>query len=63
MVNFSKSQIVVTIDGERDDYTQLIKSMLFLMGNQNPDYPPDVDTLFTFCKFLTAMMPEPEQLV
>lgn len=63
MVAFEQNKIVVTINGDKEDYAGLLKAMLFMMGNQNPETSPDSDTLFSMCNLLNAMMPKAEQLL
>jgi hypothetical protein len=63
MVAFEQNKIVVTINGDKEDYAGLIKAVLFMMGNQNPEMPPDSDTLFSMCNLLNAMMPGSDQLI
>lgn len=65
MVAFEQKEkkIVITLNGDRDDYIGIYKCLLFMMGNQNPETLPDTSTLFTFCNLLEEMLPASDQIV
>ena len=65
MVEFEQKEkkIIITLNGDRDDYIGIYKCLLSLMGNQNPETLPDTATLFTFCDLLEQMLPASEQIV
>lgn len=64
MVAFEQKErkIIITLNGDRDDYVHLYKSLLHLMGNQNPETPPNTDEVYTLTNLLSEMLPESVQL-
>jgi len=64
MVDFEEKErkIIITMNGDKEDYVNVFKSLVFLLGNQNPDNKLDGLMLTTFCSLLEDMVPAPEQL-
>ena len=65
MVAFEKEErkIIITLNGDRDDYVHLYKSLLNLLGNQNPETPPNPDEVYSLTSLLSEMLPDSKQLV
>jgi len=66
MVTFEKrhgeSSIKITIKGDREDYTQIIKSLLNLLGNVDKDRFVTAEELYYISSFIVDMLVAPEQI-
>ncbi|QTE37214.1 hypothetical protein J3L18_29605 [Mucilaginibacter gossypii] len=64
MVAFETKErkIIITLSGDTDDYVHLYKSLLHLLGNQNPETPPGANEMYTITNLLSEMLPDSRQL-
>jgi len=64
MIAFKReeSKIVITINGDEDYYVDTMKTLLFIIGNQNPANPLKPDEIAGMMRLLAEMLPSVENL-
>lgn len=67
MVTFNKDKIAssftVTIEGDKTEYIETIKSILFLLGQYQSDILLTQDKLYFLTNLVSCMLPEDEQII
>ena len=58
----AEKKIVITLQGDKEDYLNTYKALLRMMGNQNPDNKPDGLVMYDLCNLLEDMLPRADQL-
>lgn len=51
-------KIIITLNGDREDYLTTFKTLLFMLGNQNPNCPLKPEETAAITNLLGDMLPE-----
>ncbi|MEZ2337672.1 hypothetical protein AB6735_18645 [Mucilaginibacter sp. RCC_168] len=52
-------KITITLNGDREDYLTTLKTLLFMLGNQNPNCPLKPEETAAMTNLISDMLPEP----
>lgn len=60
MIDFKDEErkIIITLQGDKEDYLNTLKTLVFILGNQNPQCPLTSHETMLITNLIGAMLPE-----